>query len=608
MPRVLCASIPILLMISASCLGSDMEWVRVAHSNDSFELSESGDKFIPWGFNYDHDRDSQLLEDYWHDDWETVEADFAEMKSLGANVVRIHLQFGKFMVDASTARREALDQLAQLVELAEQTGLYLDLTGLGCYHKQDVPQWYDLLSESERWSAQAVFWEAVAQTCSESPAIFCYDLMNEPVVAGGNKKRDDWLGPGFGDKHFVQFITLQRGGRERTDIAVDWIRKLRTAIRKHDQRHLITTGLVDWSLDRPGLTSGFVPEKIAAELDFLAVHIYPKSGAVDEAVNTARAFAAVGKPVVVEETFPLKCSASELESFMEQAQEDVSGWIGFYWGVTPLELREVDTLPAAITLEWLELFKCRSKTQTVCYRSVACGGKYAHHLQGICVCDDSIFWSFTTTLVKTDLRGNVTQTVPVANHHGDLCYHDGQLFVAVNLGEFNNPDGKADSWIYVYDASNLKEVSRHETQAVFHGAGGIGYHSGKFYVVGGLPGDIQENYVYEFDDEFRFLKKHRIKSGQTHLGIQTATFASGKWYFGCYGTPKILLVTDSEFKLLGRFEFDCSLGIVELPNQRLFSAQGSCDKTLGCSGNVTIALPSSSTGLQYVGTNGSSDR
>jgi hypothetical protein len=76
-----------------------------------------------------------------------------------------------------------------------------------------VPPWYDALSEQERWQAQAVFWEAVAETCAESPAIFCYDLMNEPVVAGGDKQRDDWLGPGFGGKHFVQYITLDRGSR-----------------------------------------------------------------------------------------------------------------------------------------------------------------------------------------------------------------------------------------------------------------------------------------------------------------------------------------------------------------------------------------------------------
>jgi hypothetical protein len=56
-----------------------------------------------------------------------------------------------------------------------------------------------------------------------------------------------------------------------------------------------------------------VPEKIAGELDFLAVHIYPESRKLDEAVETIKAFAAAGKPVLVEETFPLKCSAKDLE-------------------------------------------------------------------------------------------------------------------------------------------------------------------------------------------------------------------------------------------------------------------------------------------------------
>ncbi len=62
----------------------------------------------------------------------------------------------------------ALQQLGRLVELAETTGLYLDITGLACYHKQDVPDWYDALDESERWKVQALFWEAVAETCAKS--------------------------------------------------------------------------------------------------------------------------------------------------------------------------------------------------------------------------------------------------------------------------------------------------------------------------------------------------------------------------------------------------------------------------------------------------------
>lgn len=83
-----------------------------------------------------------------------------------------------------------------------------------------------------------------------------------------------------------------------------------------------------------------------------------------------------------------------------------------------------------------------------------------------------------TPLVKTDLNGKLLEKVPVANHHGDLCVHDGKLHVAVNLGKFNDPEGNADSWVYVYDAKTLKEIARHEVQEVFHGAGGIGFRDG----------------------------------------------------------------------------------------------------------------------------------
>ena len=148
---------------------------------------------MPWGFNYDHDATGRLIENYWDAEWEKVEADFAQMKKLGANVVRVHLQFAKFTTAADKPDEKALDRLAKLLRVAETNGLYLDLTGLGCYHKKDVPAWYDGLSESDRWDAQARFWSAVAGRCAKSPAIFCYDLMNEPVVAVGPRKDGDWL-------------------------------------------------------------------------------------------------------------------------------------------------------------------------------------------------------------------------------------------------------------------------------------------------------------------------------------------------------------------------------------------------------------------------------
>ncbi|MCX7045937.1 MAG: cellulase family glycosylhydrolase [Candidatus Sumerlaeota bacterium] len=334
-----------------------MEAVAVAKDGRSFALAASGRKFTPHGFNYDHDEAGRLIEDYWEGEWPKVEEDIREMKELGANVARVHLQFCKFINAPGQPNEAALRRLAKLVALAERTGLYLDLTGLGCYNKKDVPAWYDACSEKERWSAQADFWEAVARQCAGSPAIFCYDLMNEPVAAGGSpRKAGDWLGPPFGDKCFVQRITLDAAGRTPYTVARDWISTLTAAIRKHDQRTLITVGLVDWSLDRPGLRSGFIPDKIAPGLDFLCVHLYPKKDEAAKDMETLKGFA-VGKPVVIEETFFLKCSMKEFEDFIQSSRAVASGWIGFYWGKTPDELRRGKTIPDALMLAWLEFFQ-----------------------------------------------------------------------------------------------------------------------------------------------------------------------------------------------------------------------------------------------------------
>lgn len=339
-----------------------MPWVRVADDKHGFILSQSGQPFVPWGFNYDHDENGRLLEDYWEKEWPKVEEDFREMKQLGANLVRIHLQFAKFMANAEKSNEANLDRLSRLVRLAERTGLYLDITGLACYRKKDVPQWYDRLNEHDRWEAQAHFWEAVAGRCAKSPAIFCCDLMNEPVVPGGTRKPGDWLGPSFlgsDSGYFVQFVTLEQKDRPRPVIARQWCHRLVAAIRKQDPRHLITVGLVPWSLDRPGLTSGFVPKEIAPELDFLAVHIYPEKGKVKEAMETLSGFA-VGKPVVIEEMFPLKCPLPEFEQFLDESRKQASGWIGFYWGKTAEEYRRSNTIQDAIMLRWLEFFQKRA--------------------------------------------------------------------------------------------------------------------------------------------------------------------------------------------------------------------------------------------------------
>jgi len=334
-----------------------MENVQIADDHRGFVLATSGIRFVPWGFNYDHDENGRLLEDYWEHEWPKIVADFREMKGLGANIVRVHLQLGKFMKGLDQPDAHALDRLANLVTLAEQTGLYVDLTGLGCYRKRDVPAWYDTLAEPERWAVQARFWEAIASRCASSSAVFCYDLMNEPVVPGGRRQPGEWLGPPLGEFHYVQVITLDQKERPRPAIARTWVEALVKAIRRVDAGHLITVGLVDWSLDRPGLTSGFVPAAIAPAVDFLCVHLYPTRGKIHEAIKTLEGFAAAGKPVVIEETFPLMCGGEEFENFLKLSKTQAAGRVGFYWGKKPEELKQSKTIADAMTLVWLEIFR-----------------------------------------------------------------------------------------------------------------------------------------------------------------------------------------------------------------------------------------------------------
>ena len=341
----------------ASVKETQLEWICLSEDGRHFELSESGSRFIAWGFNYDHDRSGRLIEDYWHSEWPTVVEDFWEMKALGANVVRIHLQTAKFMETAKSANEKSLERLARLVRLAEETDLYLDITGLGCYHKQDVPEWYDAMDEAQRWETQALFWESVSRVCAQSPAVFFYDLMNEPVLAGKDKPQPGWLAGDFAGKYFVQYITRDLAGRTREVVAKAWVDRLVGAIRKYDSRHLITVGVIPWAHVFPSAKPFFYSKPVSENLDFVCVHFYPKPGEVAQALEALSAYD-IGKPIIVEEMFPLKCSLAELDEFIEGSRSVADGWIGFYWGQTIEEYGEKPAdISAAITKAWLEFFK-----------------------------------------------------------------------------------------------------------------------------------------------------------------------------------------------------------------------------------------------------------
>lgn len=337
-----------------------VERIRVSPDGKGFQLANSGKKFTPWGFNYDHDEKGRLLEDYWEAEWAKVEEDFREIKDMGATAVRIHLQVNKFLEAPDRGNATSLARLGKLLELAESLGLYLDLTGLGCYRKSDTPAWYEIADEKSRWAAQATFWDVVSAACAKSPAVLCYNLMNEPVSPAGPGKV--WHGgQPLGDFYYVESLTLEPGMRSRQELTREWMRTLIPVIRKNDPSRLITCGMFFLFEVPAGLTLAPDPKVLAEDLDYFSIHMYPKDAAVDNNLKLLGTIQ-VGKPIVIEECFPLGCSMPAFKRFFLGTRETVSGWIGFYWGKTIEECRRSNGMHDAFVRQWLEFFVAEGPT------------------------------------------------------------------------------------------------------------------------------------------------------------------------------------------------------------------------------------------------------
>lgn len=320
--------------------------VAVAESNQGFVLLPSGQPFVPWGHNY---ASVDILERHASDP-QRVQREFQDMRDSGTTVARIHPELPRFYRDSGDDNPAAWQQMRELLQLAEQSGIYLKITGLGCYQVSQRMDWYDRLDEPQRWAVQAQFWSRMAETCADSPAVFAYDLINEPVAVG--KPEDGWYMGEIGGHEFCQRLSLTANDRDGNEIFQQWTARMVAAIRQHDSHHLITMGMFPF----PNVYQGS-----ADQLDFVSPHLYPKTGKVDEELELLRRFD-WGKPIVIGETFPLGCSAEDLRDFLVRSRGTAHGWIGHWPDQPPAELAakrdaQQATIADAIWLSWVELFR-----------------------------------------------------------------------------------------------------------------------------------------------------------------------------------------------------------------------------------------------------------
>lgn len=163
--------------------------------------------------------------------------------------------------------------------------------------------------------------------------------------------------------------------------------------------------------------------------------------------------------------------------------------------------------------------------------TITCAEAGPQHLQGVSADGANVYWSFTSRLVKTDAVGGVQCSADVPNHSGDLCAHNGEVYVATREGSRND--------IVVYDAQTLARKRRYSLAVDCTGGlevAGIEYADGRFWVAIGHQPDAEQTVsrVFEYTPSFVLVAKHELPAA-TAYGVQTIAWSDGQFVLGVYG-------------------------------------------------------------------------
>jgi len=400
---ITCLLAPI-VFIAAEAIASSrvatagMELIVVAPDGRGFVERDSGRPFIPFGTNY-YDPDTGWAPKIWRRfDAAKVRRHFAVMKELGVNCARVFLTAATFQPDAETIDKQALEKLDTLVGIARDSGIRLMLTGPD--HWEGVPGYWrpDRFAGEQALKALEHFWAVVARRYRGEPAIFAWDLLNEPHLPWFDEqwrpRWNRWLEGTYGNWDGLKFawgaeiaesdqwgevpvpkdspMTGSARLRDyqlfREHLADQWVRRQVEAIRKADPACLVTVGYIQWSypLVRPGNPSryaAFNPRRQARWLNFVTIHFYPTLGSPFQSeanwrknldyLQAALAYCHTGKPVVLAEFGWYGGGAPQQHPFVSEAQQAdwiaaeieasrplAAGWLSWPFADTP-ESRDI---------------------------------------------------------------------------------------------------------------------------------------------------------------------------------------------------------------------------------------------------------------------------
>ena len=402
--------------------------IRVASDGRTF-VTESGRSFIPFGVNYYRPGTGWAPQVWKKFDAEATRLDFARMRELGVNCVRVFLAFGSFYTEPGRLNTDGFAKLDQFLSIAEASGIYVHPTGPD--HWEGVPLWAqcDRKADERYLSALETFWKLFAARYRGRTVIFAYDLLNEPVVGWDTPamrpKWTEWLHARYrtpralteawgasasnvvwnamaipAAKFAPGSHALSDFQHFREDVADEWTRRQTVAIKSADPQALVTVGCIQHTV--PALAhslqsyAAFRPERMARRLDFLEIHFYPSGlrGQNDDAQQAAllecgvREMSRANKPVVLAEfgwhgggVFKTRSGVERPVTEEEQARwcrravETTAGWVCGWlnWGFHDHpEANDLSQLSGLLTVDGrLKLWGREFQSLAACFREPA---------------------------------------------------------------------------------------------------------------------------------------------------------------------------------------------------------------------------------------------
>jgi len=251
---------------------------------------------------------------YWwsHFDRAEVAADFALMRDLGLNLVRIFLLWDDFQPDPTTVDPQALEHLVQVADLAQQRQLGLDVTFFTGHMSGPnwAPRW--LLTGRPGFAAPYFAW--IRQLVSQGQVVPNGNYRNPFIdpqaldasrlllqtVAGALKDHPGvWLWNLGNEPDLFAWPENAAGGRA-------WVREMTALLKAVDPQTPVTIGLHGADLEDD---TGLRANELFAETDLAVMHAYPMytewvRGPLDPdhvPFMTALTAHLAGKPALMEE-------------------------------------------------------------------------------------------------------------------------------------------------------------------------------------------------------------------------------------------------------------------------------------------------------------------